>query len=431
MLPDPGFTQSIITKVVGDVVVSVVKKAGSALGALYKSDEIKDQIADATDQYGRMLAEQLAQVRILEMAESKYVATFFVKPTLTSTITMRSSLSGLDLPKYVADNALAGNELDGLTQITPGVRLVLLGKPGAGKSTFLQFAALKSLQEVHGSQLPVFLMLREVVAAGQTLHEAMVAQFERCGMPAAEQFVRNSLEEGRLALFVDGLDEVPGELVKSFTSEIRTLSRTGVGNTWVVTCRDGVYDYWFSEFKELELLPFTEEQIGEFIRGWFSTRPVTAARCQEQLDAAPHIKELVSVPLLLALFCISFEANREVAPGRSEFFSDAVDVLLRRWDATREIDRDDSPISGCGASADAYRRLSRARKEELLASIAGHSLESGVLLWTETALAGVIDTFFAQHPASTNTSPPSTSPRIRAGWHRSGKTRSWRNAGAT
>jgi hypothetical protein len=224
-------------------------------------------------------------------------------------------------------------------------------------------------------------------------------------MPHPEEFVETALQSGLLAMFVDGLDEVSLQNVTTLTQEIRSLSHAYPKTTWIVTCRDGVYDYWFSEFRELELLPFSQDQIREFIYGWFRDRPATAERCWNQLIKTRRIREVVAVPLLLALFCITYEAHRELPVSEVQFVGDAVDVLLRRFDATREIDRDDMPIHGCVEHANRYRQLASKQKEAILATISASKTLDGIPIWAVRDLSPIIEEFFAKVRHRQNTTP--------------------------
>ena len=60
-------------------------------------------------------------------------------------------------------------------------RLFILGKPGAGKTTFLKYLALQAAQG-ELNQIPIFVTLREWQAEGDLL-AFLARQFEICGFP--------------------------------------------------------------------------------------------------------------------------------------------------------------------------------------------------------------------------------------------------------
>ena len=96
--------------------------------------------------------------------------------------------------------------------------------------------------------------------------------------------------------------------------------------------------------------------------------------------------DCVSVPLLLALLCLSFEANREVPLHKAAFFEDAVDVLFRRWDVSRRIDRSNATDD----------TITRTRARELLSALAYEALTTGRYSWTRFSLATAIDRHFGE-----------------------------------
>ncbi|WP_341527126.1 hypothetical protein WKK05_32155 [Nostoc sp. UHCC 0302] len=62
---------------------------------------------------------------------------------------------------------------------------------------------------------------------------------------------------------------------------------------------------------------------------------------------------------MLTLLCLVFGENADFPANRSELYKEGLDILLKKWDAKRNIERDQ-----------VYRNLSRHRKEDLLSQIA-------------------------------------------------------------
>jgi predicted NACHT family NTPase len=73
---------------------------------------------------------------------------------------------------------------------------------------------------------------------------------------------------------------------------------------------------------------------------------------------------LASSPLLLTLLCLVFEESADFPINRSELYKEGVSILLKKWDAQRNIERDQ-----------VYRNLSIPRKEDLLSSVAFTTFE--------------------------------------------------------
>lgn len=50
---------------------------------------------------------------------------------------------------------------------------------------------------------------------------------------------------------------------------------------------------------------------------------------------------MASTPLLLVLLCLAYEENLTFPQNRSELYKDAIQALLKKWDTSRGIQRDE------------------------------------------------------------------------------------------
>ncbi|NEO42890.1 MAG: signal transduction protein, partial [Moorea sp. SIO4A3] len=119
-------------------------------------------------------------------------------------------------------------------------------------------------------------------------------------------------------------------------------------------------EYTFEQFTEVEVADFNQDQITIFAQNWFRlSDPVKAERFIQKLEKHKRIQELATNPLLLTLLCLVFGEAGNFPANRSELYKEGLDVLLKKWDAKRNIERDQ-----------VYKNLSVQRKEDLLSQIA-------------------------------------------------------------
>jgi predicted NACHT family NTPase len=102
---------------------------------------------------------------------------------------------------------------------------------------------------------------------------------------------------------------------------------------------------------------------------------------------------LATSPLLLTLLCLVFEDSGEFPKNRSELYQTGVDVLLKKWDVKRNIQRDE-----------AYKKLSLKRKEDLLSQIAKSTFEAGNYFFKQREVERQI-TAYIQNLSDANTDP--------------------------
>jgi len=90
-------------------------------------------------------------------------------------------------------------------------RLVVLGEPGAGKTTYLcHLAFMCARRERLPHYLPIFLRLRDLTGVPR-LEDALLAELNNRRFPNAGNYLRRQLAAGRCLILLDGLDEVESE----------------------------------------------------------------------------------------------------------------------------------------------------------------------------------------------------------------------------
>jgi predicted NACHT family NTPase len=277
-------------------------------------------------------------------------------------------------------------------------RLYILGKPGAGKTTFLRYL---TIQACNGKirNTPIFIELKDWAASGLDLVSYVMRQFEICEFPDALPFIKYLLESGYAFVLFDGLDEVnqEGEHRNKMIRILRDFARQYPKVHICLTCRIAASDYSFEQFTYLEIADFTENQVIEFAYKWYKDEPEKGGKFVKELRKPENkgLKELTRTPLLLALLCLAFDQSLFFPPNRTELYRDALDALLRKWDLSRNIHRDS-----------VYRNLTPGRKEKMLARLAAENFDKGDYFIHRTVLARQIIAYIRQLPGEKSEEEP-------------------------
>ncbi|MBN1873978.1 MAG: NACHT domain-containing protein [Anaerolineae bacterium] len=270
-------------------------------------------------------------------------------------------------PDHVKD----AERISGLDILTreEGNHLFLLGKPGAGKTTFLKYVTLYAIDQQY-SKIPVFVGLKQWADSGLTLLDYIQQLFMPSGVLDTRDFVTKLLETGQGLILCDGLDEVnvTQEQRGRIIAELKSFIQRYYDCQYLITCRNAATDYTFTGFTYVEIADFDAIQIAAFADKWFYGMPAKRDTFLEELAKPEHrgLRELSRVPLLLTMLCLAFDVNLDFPQRRVEIYTDALDALLRKWDSSRNIKRDLI-----------YRGLSTGRKHQLFARIAVQTFERG------------------------------------------------------
>jgi predicted NACHT family NTPase len=242
-------------------------------------------------------------------------------------------------------------------------KLMILGKPGAGKTTFLKWLALQC--EEGGAQVdrvPFFITLKEFaeMQGEPDLLDFVAHQLTECGVELGTEVGARILKAGRSIVLLDGLDEVRAQDHDRVINTIRHTAEHFAKNQFVLTCRVAAKEYVFEQFTEVEVADFDDRQIADFADKWFQAKdPIKAKEFPQELKANAGLKELATNPLLLTLLCLVFEEGGRFPANRAELYKEGLDVLLKKWDSKRNIKREE-----------VYKQLSLQRKEDLLSQVA-------------------------------------------------------------
>ncbi|MEH2376450.1 NACHT domain-containing protein [Nostoc sp.] len=273
------------------------------------------------------------------------------------------------------------NQIPGTDAVEKYSKLRVLGKPGTGKTTFLQYLAIQCNQGAFAvNQVPIFITLRNFAQESKVTSEFSLLKYIRQEFHTSRisdpSVIETLLSAGRVLLLLDGMDEVLNEQSNAVLSEIRRFSEKYHKNHLVASCRTAVQKFRVRGFTDVEIAPFTLEQIRAFAQKWFVAFPKTNTQDglaqsvqfiqKLELDENWEFRQLVVTPLFLHLACWVFHGQEKFPTKRTDFYKQGLDLVLGKWDEARGIERDD-----------VYRGFLLPQKLKLLSQIAAATFEKG------------------------------------------------------
>ena len=232
-------------------------------------------------------------------------------------------------------------------------RCILVGAPGAGKSTLMKYLAYKTFNQKE--RLPLFLELktlekRDFEATDGQLTELVfdqclartVCENETDRATMRTEFLRR-LHAGTLSIFLDGLDEVSGE---EFFGSLRQSVRDFIdnnnyrGNRLYVSTRPYALLDRFSrdQAQEMEIAPFNQEQIEQFVRHYYPGE-LGSENFLDELRRRPELRELARVPALLGFLILLYRNQGNAPENRLDLYREVVHQLASEWDKEKPAKR--------------------------------------------------------------------------------------------
>ena len=387
-----------VAKSIVDALWDIGKKAvGTSFGFL----KDKKQVAEAAKKYTEKYRSRYGLLKLLGMPQGVSLETVYTPVRFLDKLSIRQFESVASLEKVYRDSEKRKFQKgkcrseDGITVANETQYLMVLGNPGAGKSTFLRRMGLEALKEkerrVQHDCIPVMLELKQFNTENVDLIAAIAEELKHFGFLPSQEFATKLLEEGKLLILLDGLDEVPKDFTNKVMDEIDNLVTHYEKNRFIASCRIAAYRSNFKhDFQVIELADFEDKQIEQFIDNWFNSeldkQSQTAEKCWETLNSDNNkaAKELAQTPLLLTFLCLVYSRKLNFPPNRSRLYNKALDILLEEWTAEKRVQQEEI-----------YQGLHTDLEKVMLAEIAHEGFNKDELFFQEQKLVDSIRDFLA------------------------------------
>lgn len=208
--------------------------------------------------------------------------------------------------------------------------MVVLGDPGMGKSTTMQYISYNDAKEALANgqsdshRIPLYLELK-LLSKTDSIVNAAAGKLAISQDKLTEYF-----RKGRITLLLDGLNEVYAETRRSIRTEIQELISQFPELFIIITSRPLAYSNEFRNTPVFVLQRLVDSQVEEFLARNCGHQP-TEDMIKSEVSTNSKLSRVIRVPLLLKMLISVVKSNGGVMPGnKAEIIKDFINNIYER-----------------------------------------------------------------------------------------------------
>ena len=323
--------------------------AGLFLYIVLQNDNSKDSLVKSTrkdeinkepvgigkksnvERYMDSIISEYSEIRTLLYSETPVpFYDFYVQNDLKRWV--KNNYSSYDLVKY---RQFSFSDLRKNTPFS-----IISGTGGLGKSMMMRHFLLSAAKEFPQTHvIPLFIRLKNFNETYKDVMDFIFDEISPLWPKISISELGMYLDEGRMLVLFDGLDEISNTLSSSFQNAASKLISRYPKNQYILSSRPFSNFSAFSRFTIYEIAPFTKEQGLELIDKlhFREDLPDIKKKFRKEFDNSLYYSHMgfSDNPLLLTIMLMTYEEFAEVPSKMHLFYQEAYTVLSKKHDASK------------------------------------------------------------------------------------------------
>ncbi len=216
--------------------------------------------------------------------------------------------------------------------------IIIEGTGGIGKTMFLTHLFLSAADEFENTgELPIFVPLKDYRESTAGLVEFIWRAVKNYDANITQGQIIEMLEEKRILLLFDGLDEIQSALRDNFDADLEAFIKSYPGNTVIISSRPVYAFVSYTRFSLFDIEPLTKAQAIALVTKLDFWDVEAKQNFLEALDRHLYFTHIqfASNPLLLTIMLMTYSAFGEVPAKMHVLYSKAYETMARLHDATK------------------------------------------------------------------------------------------------
>ena len=234
--------------------------------------------------------------------------------------------------------------------------ITIVGSAGSGKSMLVKHLFLNSITEKYG--IPILIELRHLNEYQADIEKYIEEVIFENKLSQNPTILKRLLEKGKFIFFLDGFDEISGNIRGAVVRHISSFVNEYDENKFILTSRPYANIEFLPLFHNCQIQPLNEDEILNFIGLQLRDEGELTKNIIDSIENSPpaHIHSFLSNPLLLSLYILTFQNNSDIPSKKYIFYRRVIHALFSEHDSKSKL----------GFAREKTSQLSQEKIEEIL-----------------------------------------------------------------